>query len=560
MLTVNGFAQAPNYVWAKSAGGSFSDCGNSIAVDSSGNSYVTGYFYSLSIAFGSTTFSNANGPGIADMFIVKYDTSGNVVWAKFAGGSSDVVGNSIAVDASGNSYVTGYFYSPSITLGSNTLTNADTSLSGDIFIVKYDASGNVVWAKSVGGSSDDEGMGITVDTGGNSYVTGYFYSPSITFGSNTLTNTDTSGNTSDVFIVKYDASGNAVWAKSGHGSSPDLGNSIAVDASGNSYVTGYFQGTSITFGSTTLTNLGGTNIFIVKYDASGNVVWAHSAGGNFFDLGYGIAVDAGGNSYVTGYFTSPSITFGSTTLTNADVSGNTADVFIVKYDTSGNPVWAKSGDGSSDDVGNSIAVDAGGNSYITGYFISPSITFGSTTLTNVDTSGQSWNMFIVKYDTSGNLLWVKSAGVSNNVFGYGIAVDGNSSSYVTGYFGSLSITFGSTTLTNDTAGGTSDIFIVKLNPTSGEPLGVSEINHQETISIYPNPTTSSFTISTTAGKIKEVKVFDVVGEIVNSQQGIGNSQCTIDMKGVSKGIYFVQIMYFDKLSMTNVVNKKVVVQ
>jgi len=265
-------------------------------------------------------------------------------------------------------------------------TELTSSGSNDMFIVKYDASGNVLWANKGGGINPDGGNGIAVDAGGNSYVTGMFQG-SATFGSTVLTS---SGST-DAFIVKYDASGNMLWAQKGGGTSADRGESIAVDTSGNSYITGAFYD-SVTFGSTVLTNSGIGDVFIVKYDALGNVLWAKKGGGANNDAGLGIAVDASGNSYVAGYF-SVSATFDSTALT----SSGTMDVFVVKYDASGNVLWAKKGGGTSDDLASGIDVDAGGNSYVTGVFYGSAATFGSTVLMG---SGNA-DAFIVKYDALG---------------------------------------------------------------------------------------------------------------------------------------------------------------
>ena len=169
------------------------------------------------------------------------------------------------------------------------------------------------------------------------------------------------------------------YTKSAGGTNTDYANSVIVDANGNTYVVGYFSSSSITFGTTTLTNSGSADMFIVKYDASGNMLWAKSAGGTSNDYAQSIAVDANGNTYVAGYFNSSSITFGSNTLTNA---AGDYDMFVVKYDASGNVLWAKSAGGTSDDQANSITVDANGNIYVAGSFKSASITFGATTLTN----------------------------------------------------------------------------------------------------------------------------------------------------------------------------------
>ncbi|MCK9334752.1 MAG: SBBP repeat-containing protein, partial [Candidatus Cloacimonetes bacterium] len=153
-----------------------------------------------------------------------------------------------------------------------------------------------------------------------------------------------------------------LWAKQVGGTSNDEGRSIATDSNGNSYVTGSFEGIAV-FGSTTLTSSGNTDIFIAKLGCNGNWLWATKAGGPGSDIGYGIAVDGNGNSYVTGCFRD-NASFGSTTINS---SGNT-DIFVAKIDSNGNWLWAQKAGGSSSDYGYGIAVDSSGNSYVTGYF------------------------------------------------------------------------------------------------------------------------------------------------------------------------------------------------
>lgn len=202
---------------------------------------------------------------------------------------------------------------------------------------------------------------------------------------------------------------NWLWAKTAGNTSNDIANSVAVDASGNSYIAGAFLSPTITFGSTTLTNNGADDIFLAKYDASGNVLWARSAGGTNHDYANSVAVDPSGNVYVAGYFTSDTIIFGSYTLINTDNTTNsTSDLFLVKYNSSGNVLWAKSAAGLNNDEAASVSVDASGNAYITGYFSSYTLSFGTITLTNTDTINYTDDIFIAKYNTSGNVLWAKS--------------------------------------------------------------------------------------------------------------------------------------------------------
>ncbi|HLG33499.1 MAG TPA: SBBP repeat-containing protein, partial [Bacteroidia bacterium] len=329
VLSTLSFAQ-PNWQWAKSAGGILYDGANSVAADSSGNIYVAGVFESASITFGTTTLNNSS-TDTTDMFLVKYDAGGNVLWATSAGGTDFDDAASVAADLSGNIFVTGSFSGASITFGSTTLTN--TGANADMYIVKYDAGGNVLWAKSAGGNYEDKATCVATDISGNIIVTGYYQAAPITFDSYTLSNSGSY----DMFIVKYDASGNALWANRAGGSNDDRGYSVTADASGNVIVAGAFLSSSITIGTTTLNYAGGayTDIFIVKYDASGNALWANSAGGTYWDEPNSVTTDASGNIFMAGIVYSSSITFGSTTLTNSG-SSFYCEMFIVKYDVSGN--------------------------------------------------------------------------------------------------------------------------------------------------------------------------------------------------------------------------------
>ncbi len=209
------------------------------------------------------------GGGGNDIFVVKYDNNGALIWAKKAGGTSNDNSLGIAVDGSGNCYVTGYCGTATFGAGETNETTLTPVGNYDIFVAKYNNSGALLWVKSAGGTGTDASLGIALDGGGNSYVTGYFNNMS-TFGageSNQTTLTSEGGY--DIFVAKYDNSGALLWAKSAGGINFDTGNSIAVDVSGNSYVTGYFDGTA-TFGAgesneTTLTGAGNYDIFVAKY-------------------------------------------------------------------------------------------------------------------------------------------------------------------------------------------------------------------------------------------------------------------------------------------------------
>jgi hypothetical protein len=543
-------AQSPNWQWAKKTGSTSGEKCYSISTDEGGNLYTTGFFTSP-IFFGSFPLANA---GSADIFIAKYDSSGNIVWAKSFGGANDEGGFGISSDSVGNIYATGYFSSPSITFGSTTLTNVG---GNDIFIVKLDAtSGNVIWAISDGSTGDDRGIGVKADAYNNVYLTGSFASPTLNFGTTTLTN----AGGYDVFIVKYaGATGNRLWAKSAGGvndengpNANDNGGTITTDPSGNVFAVGYFSSPAITLGSTTLTNTTGSyDLFIVKYDSVGNALWAKSAGGT------GLNND-GAFGICTDVLGNAFVTgaFDSPSIifgsfTLTHPLSTSGDIFTVKYDIGGNVVWAKNYGGIGDDIGYGICTDAQGYIYTAGIIHSDTATFGTFTLIN--SAAPSGDVFVAKYDASGNVLWAINEGGTNDDFAYDVALDTTSGTiYIAGNFASSSITFGATTLANS---GFADIYVAKLNSIM---TSVTETSSTERINIYPNPFSSTVIIHTDKFfNNANLTVYNLYGQQAAHLINIYGQTITLQRDNLPSGLYFFQltqdskIITIDKLVITD---------
>jgi len=308
----------------------------------------------------------------------------------------------------------------------------------------YSQSPGWLWAKSAGGIHNEEAKSIATDASGNVYATGYFASDSITFGSITLVNPH--GGEFNTFLVKYDSQGNVLWAKSPRGTGGNEAYSVGVDASGNSYITGVFTNPLLIFGSDTATYYGGSTIFLAKFDVNGNFLWVRSAGGGWFDFSYSVAVDASGNICIAGSYSSPSISFGAYHLINLINSGSSNDLFIAKYDSNGNVIWARRAGGTKNDIGYSIATDHSGNVYISGGFTSHTISFDTITFTNPNANFFNLELFVVKYNATGNVVWAKSAGGVNSDQARSIAVDTADNVYIAGSFSSPTITFDTITL------------------------------------------------------------------------------------------------------------------
>ncbi|MCP4147806.1 MAG: hypothetical protein GY757_08645, partial [bacterium] len=396
------------FEWVINAGGGSHDTAYSMATDSSGNIYITGFFEG-NATFGNTALSTSG--TASDIFIAKFDSSGNLMWVKRAGGSNYDEGTAITVDDSGNLFLTGYF------IGTATFENTALTSFGDrdIFIARYDSSGNLAWVKQAGSTGEDEGNSITTDSAGNLLVTGAFT------GSAAFANTViTSNGFSDIFIAKYDVTGNLVWVKRAGSTAFDRG--FSISASNNDfYITGYY-GDTADFDNTTLPTNGDRDVFLAKYNANGNLVWARHGGGSYWDYGYSTAADNSGNVYVTGFFYE-SATFEGTTLSG----GIQNDIFIAKYDGSGNLLWIRQAGGSSYDRGKCIIPDNAGYVYLTGHF-KTGTTFENTSLTAYG----DYDIFVAKYSDNGSLVWLKQAGGDDYDEGCAITLVNNGNILVAG--------------------------------------------------------------------------------------------------------------------------------
>jgi len=232
------------------------------------------------------------------------------------------------------------------------------------------------------------------------------------------------------------------------GTSSDGGEGIAVDSSGNSYITGYFQGT-IDFGGGDVTSAGSNDIFVLKLNSSGTFQWVSTFGGTSSDGGEDITVDSSGNSYITGYFKA-TVDFGAGNVTSA----GSDDIFVLKLNSSGTFQWVSTFGDTSFDVGRGIAVDSSGNSYITGYF-GGTVDFGGGDVT----SAGGYDIFVLKLNSSGTFQWVSTFGGTSVDRGEAITIDSSGNSYITGYF-QATVDFGGGDVTS---AGNNDIFVLKLN-------------------------------------------------------------------------------------------------
>lgn len=629
------FAQAPNFTWAKKGGGTGRDQGYAITNDGSGNIYVTGEFT------GTGTFApnvSLTSGGNVDFFLVKYDTAGNAIWGKKGGGTLTDRGYGVVVGKDGNPVVTGHYYGTStfdtvsVTSSGNldafiakynaadgkllwlregksvsqtsprALTvdaqgnyiavgyfGAATGLTAafdnitlttnglrDIYIVKYNADGAIQWGVNAGGiGAGDEAKDVTCDAAGNIYVTGVFLD-SANFG-----NTKVVGNGgSDMFVAKFTSAGNLVWVKTAGGKKEDEGNGIALDASGNVYVSGRIDSAAIFDANNAYVGAGGYDAFIAKYDNSGNLLWVKFGGGALNDYMNGIVCDQSGVIGIGTFITSAN--FGGTPLVSAGVD----DLYFVRYKSNGDFDWIRQAGGSEKEISNRIILDKAGTIYACGAFRTTS-SFGPYSLTSTGLE----DVFLAKMNGAGvipvelssftasakgdyvRLNWSTATETNNasfevqrssdkvsfvtiaSVAGKGTTAQMNEYSFVDKNIASSKYYY--RLKQNDFDGISSYSGIVEVEVAQPKDF---QLNQN-----YPNPFNPSTLISYQLPAESKVtlKVYNVLGReistLVNGNQAAGRYNVKFDAgsKGLSSGVYYYRLQVNNALGIFNETKKMI---
>jgi hypothetical protein len=463
----------PVLAYSTYLGGSGADEGHAIAVDFSGNAYVTGI--TVSTDFPTMNPIQAANAGGGDAFVTKLNAAGSaLVYSTFLGGSGFERGQGIAVDSSGNAYVAGITFSTDFP----TMNPIQPALAGgqEAFVTKLNAAGSaLVYSTYLGGSSDDVGTGIAVDSSGNAYVAGVTFStdfPTV----NALQSTcgGCSSGLPDAFVTKLNAAGSALlYSTFLGGSGFDNGHGIAVDSSGNVYVTGQTVSTDFpTVNPIQAANAGAGDAFVTKLNAAGSaLVYSTFLGGSNTEIPLGIAVDSSGNAYVTGQTLSTDFpTMNPFQAANAGGS----DAFVTKLNAAGSVlVYSTYLGGSRGDAAFGIAVDSSGNAYVTGITnasgAAASDDFPTVNALQATCGGCSigfTDAFVTKLNAAGSaLVYSTYLGGSEDEIAFGIAVDSSGSAYVTGLTHSIDFPTGDPL--QATCGGCplfSDAFVAKISP------------------------------------------------------------------------------------------------
>ena len=402
------------------AGGSSLDYAQGVAVDASGNSTITGYFGGTA-SFGANTLTSA---GAIDVYVARISPAGKVLWAVSAGGTSADSGTDVAIDAKGNSYITGTF-SGTAKFGKVSLSTLGTN---DIFVAKLDSSGKFLWALSTQGTTKDWTPRVAVDSAGQAHITGYL-------------------------TGKVAASGASfIWTDYAAGVPYD----IALDSAGNSYIAGTFTGQA-KFGATTLTAVSQGDVFVARLDAKGAFTMAAQASGQSGSKAIATALDlnGAGDIGVVGTFHGTH-SFGSSKISSTG-SGQKVDVFAARMSKAGAFTWAVAGGGAGDDAANGVVINALGGLHLAGSF-SGNATFGSTSLKAQGSGGKS-DIFWSRVSPTGAFLAASSAGGGDLEVAAGLGMDSAGYTYLLGVFKGTA-GFGTSSLT--TKGGF-DLFLARLD-------------------------------------------------------------------------------------------------
>jgi hypothetical protein len=592
------YDEAGNYQWAVDieSGNAPVYGGYGMEVDHAGGLVVSGYYMDTATFDPTGAAVKIGSNGAHDMFIAKYDTAGNFLWAKGVGGFAPDYGLSLAIDRSNNIYVGGYFIGSSdFDPGAGTTMLNGMGGSPDAFIAKYDPNGNFVWAVNVGGTNQDEGLDLAVDTSGNVYLTGYFQNTADFDGSAATANL-TSAGIKDIFLVKYSTTGIYQWAKGIGSTGNDAGTSLQIDEAGNVLLTGTFEGT-VDFdpsagGTTSLTSAGGTDIFLAKYDNNGDFVWAKHMGGSVADQANDLAIDNNsGYIYLSGYFQNVADFDPSAATANLTSTGDD-DVFMARYDGAGNYLWAANIGGSTKDRSLAMVVENAEYIYLGGTFTGTADFDPSVATANLIASSGPNDIFVAKYQfcqtVTGNIAdtickgesyaWdgqsLTTAGSYNATFQTSLGcdsvvtlalhVDSVETYTVTKNFATLSATAltadyqwidcndGNAEIADETAAS----FTATLNGSYAVVIsqngcvdtsacitidsigvGIAEQGMQVIRSAFPNPSQGEFTVE--LNHATQVLIYDATGKVVEEHQ-LSSGMQQMNLRHLTNGIYYLR--------------------
>ena len=580
-LVSGSFSQT--YEWSKQMEGEAGSTSQCVTVDEESNVYSSGFFIGTADLNPGEELQSVTSSGDYDIFIQKFNSDGDLIWAKNIGGVGRDIGKSIKIDASGNVLITGTFHNTVDFDPSEEVFNLTSDNNKDVFILKLNSLGNFLWVKQLESNSQANVLSMVTDMSGQIYLGGTFFGFVDMDPSNIDVFNFASGeNTSDMFILKLTSQGDFIWAKQLKGtetSNNDI-NSIRVDQNENVYLAGQFGG-AVDFdpGEEELileshSGAATTDLFVQKLNADGNLEWVKKYGGPSEDKAKSLALDDEGNVFVTGTI-ADSVSFEiqgeiQEIVTEGAGAGpfdsqGVAEVFIQKFDNSGNLLWFKHMVGSGQSgVGNTLETDEFGNLYLSAIITTQGTIDFDPGEEEYIISGEAGgpNMIIEKLDNDGELIWIQQYSGDEDVnssFSFLLQVMDfkvieEDEMVLSGFFGGT-IDF-DPEIGEDYFTASSEnfynSFVLKIGKTEGTNSTVI-LENEQLINCYPNPTAGFIQIKLEGYKSNSrIEVIDNRGKTLLAEN-TNDSSLILDLSAYESGLYFIKVQNNGKQSVLKVV-------
>ena len=535
-VSISSFAQSPSYQWALGMGGERSDRGYAITTDEEGHLLTSGYFrheVDFDPSPGSAEILTAI--GVNDIFVHKMSAQGDLQWVRQMGGNG--FGYAMQVDQDGNIYLTGSFnesepmdFNPG-TPGGVLTANGEI----DVFMLKMDPSGNLLWVKQIGGTGYDYGWDLILDQDGNPVFVGTFENTiDLDPGRDMIEVTSSGG--FDFFVVKLDPDGNLLWEDHFGGPGNDVAGAIDIDSESNVLVTGSFSET-VDFDPgrevVNMSSAGENDVFLLKLNKDGDLIWVKGMHNDLRSAGLSLVIDQNDDIYTASFFEGI-MDFDPSSGVNNLESFDALDCALQKFNPEGGLEWVQHWGGLGNIIAEDMAIDLQGNIQVTGYY-QESLARNPQVARNFILSEGSFDMFILGHTADGQLLWATGQGGDNADLSYSIATDNRGGMYTTGYFnGTMDADpgTGSHILRSE---GNDDIFVGKWQ---GITVSVKE-NRSTDMMLYPNPGRGPFIIELSEPVDGTLSIYDAFGKNVQRLSVQGKEiELDIDLK---PGTYWVQI-------------------
>lgn len=545
LISQSVLSQTPTFNWAHEFWNDFNV--KSTAVDANGNYYLA---FNIGDGWGNSTNMDPNGSAYVNVIsgqwssvLAKYDSNGGFVWMKnfthqSANSFPGVEIKSITLSPSNEIYLTGVFLGTfDFDLGPNTFTLSSPSVY-NAFVLKLDNNGDFVWAKALSTTNSTDANQITLDSNNDIIVSGTFSGTQDldpTAGTTTLT----SQGAQDVYVIKLTSAGNFVYAKSFGSSSYDTAGPIVTDMSNNIYATGTFYSSVGDFdpnaGTVSLTNNGGTDVFIVKLNSSGNLLYANSFGASSDDNVKDISIDNSGNITLCGIVAGTTVDIDPTVNTYTYNIQGGSDSYVMQLNSTGNVIWVNflTGTGSE----NAVTISQNSTDILVGGDFSGTLDVAGTNtisvLSNTLTAPYS-DGFIMRFNTSGQYGWSNKYNSDAQLLLQHLNIMSSGEIYTSGvFYGNADFDFSATTNTLTSIAGF--LFISKYN--GSLPTSIQQLNRDSQFSIFPNPCAGEFTIQ--SRKPDVVNIINNLGQIVKTLELNQVNNFTCHVNDIENGIYFL---------------------